>query len=183
MSVAGVYASRTDVGLSEQGRATAGAWSSLTGVTGLHSPLRRAAATAELARLSSSVLEDLTEWDLGTLEGRNSEDYRQQNPQWNLFRDGAPSGEQPEDAIARADRVLAHASQVDAEVVVLVGHGQFSKTLATRVLGLPLATATRMVWGPGRAALFSWRHSISDYALAGWNRTPAPLDQLLEGNS
>lgn len=183
MSTAGVYASSTDVELSERGRASAGDWSVLAGARGLHSPLRRSAATAELAGLDSELLDDLTEWDLGDLEGRVSEEYRQQHPGWNLFRDGAPRGEHPADAVQRADRVLHHVSQMDERVVVLVGHGQFSKTLATRVLGLPLDTATKMAWGPCRAALFSWRNSINDYALAGWNRTPAPLEELLEGNN
>lgn len=183
MSAAGVYASRTDVPLSELGERTAAGWrESLSGIAGFHSPLVRASETASLAGVASEPLDDLREWDLGDLEGQASEDYREANPTWSLFRSGAPGGEEPRAIVERVDRVLAAVRDNSEEIVVLTGHGQLSKSMATRILELPLDAAIRFAWGPGRAALFSWRQSLGGYALTGWNRTPAPLDRLLEGN-
>lgn len=184
MSVSGVYAGSTDVPLDSEGREAAGSWrETLTGAPGFHSPLTRAAETAELADLGSSVLDELREWDLGELEGLPAEKYRRANPTWSLFRDGAPGGESPREVTLRAGRVLDAVREVDETLLVLVGHGQFSKALAAVLLDLPLTAATRFIWGPARAALFSWRPSAGGYALAGWNRTPSSLEDLLEGNS
>lgn len=185
MSAAGLYASYTDTPLSMRGRETASAWSHcLGGVIGLHSPMVRAADTAELAGLRSEICGDLVEWNLGSLEGQSSEAYRQSHPDWMLFRDGAPGGEMPHEALARASRVRELARELAHDTIVLVGHGQFSKTLASHYLGLPLGTAARLSWGPGRAAVFSWRQSLHDYVLAGWNRPPpAAISELVGGNS
>ena len=184
LSRTGVYSSRTNVPLSQSGRAAAAAWLPHTrGLPGFHSPLQRASETATLAGVNSGSLDDLSEWDLGELEGLPAEGYRQANPDWSLFRHGAPGGETPVSVQERAQRVLNRIVEVEAPAVVLVGHGQFSKMLATQLLDLPITTASRLAWGPARAAVFSWRASLSGYALAGWNRTPSPLAQLLEGNS
>lgn len=184
MSVSGVYTGSTEVPLDSEGREAAASWrETLAGAPGFHSPLTRAVETAELAGLGSTVLEELREWDLGELEGLPAEKYRRANPAWTLFRDGAPGGESPSAVTLRARRVLDAVHEVDETLLVLVGHGQLSKALAAALLDLPLTAATRFTWGPARAALFSWRASVSGYALAGWNRTPSPLNDLLEGNS
>lgn len=184
MSVAGTYTSYTDVVLSERGQSSARQWAPfLLEVKGFHSPLVRASETATLAGLDSVACAEMTEWNLGELEGQSSEEYRLAHPDWTLFRHGAPGGETPREVLTRADQVIDAVADLDEDVVVLVGHGQFSKTLATRYLDLPLSAAVRMSWGPARAAVFSWRVSLGDYALAGWNRTPAPISELLEENS
>lgn len=184
MSVSGVYAGRTDVPLDATGRAAASSWArALADVPGLHSPLLRASETAKLAELDSVELPALREWDLGELEGVHAETYRQAHPAWNLFSDGAPGGESPIQIADRALRVIERARDSDRSVVTLVGHGQFSKAIAATLLDLPLAAATRFTWGPARAAVFTWRSSAQGYALAGWNRTPSTLKDLVEGNS
>lgn len=184
LSAAGVYAGNSDTSLTGEGRQQASAWFvGLNGIGGFHSPLARAAQTASLAGLDSVPDEQLTEWNLGALEGRSAEGFRSDHPEWSLFRDGAPGGESPNQVLIRADEVIARAASQQNDVTVLVGHGQFSKALATRLLHLPLKAAVRLAWGPGRAAVFSWRTSLGDYALAGWNRTPAPLSELIEGNA
>ena len=132
--------------------------------------------------MRSSPLDDLREWDLGQLEGLCADEYRSANPGWSLFEDGAPGGETPDAVAARVDRVLDRVLAVDSEAVVLVGHGQFLKALAVRVLNLNAGAANRMSWGPARAALLTCRSSISAYCLAGWNRTPEPFAGLVKGN-
>lgn len=185
MSAAGMYCSYTDPPLTNCGRSAARAWcTALAGVTGLHSPRGRTSETASLAGLNSSVCDELIEWDLGFLEGEPAEPYRQLNRDWMLFRDGAPGGEAPEHVLARALHVRAMVLGLSDEVVALVSHGQFAKTLATQILGLPIEFASKLSWGPGRAAVFSWRSSLNDYVLDGWNSKPtSDLNQLLSGNS
>src|SRR5262249_18569951 len=43
---------------------------------------------------------DLTEWDYGDYEGRLTADILAERPGWQLFRDGSPGGESPEQVAA-----------------------------------------------------------------------------------
>src|SRR5713101_5755020 len=71
------------------------------------SPLQRAVRTCELAGLGSAAEaeSDLLEWNYGTYEGRTSAEIRAERPDWQLFRDGCPEGESPDQVGARADRM------------------------------------------------------------------------------
>jgi broad specificity phosphatase PhoE len=75
----------------------------------LSSPRKRALRTAELAGLAvTSVDDDLAEWNYGEYEGITTDEIqRTRDPDWNLWTDGAPGGESPEQAGARLDRVIA----------------------------------------------------------------------------
>jgi probable phosphoglycerate mutase len=50
---------------------------------------------------------DLLEWDYGRWEGALTSDILKDRPGWELFRDGCPGGESPQDVAARADRFIA----------------------------------------------------------------------------
>src|ERR1700721_1191646 len=82
------------------------------------SPLQRAARTCELAGFGAvaEVDRDLLEWDYGQYEGRRTAEIHSERPQWDLFRDGCPGGESPEQVAARADSVLSRVRPVDADV-------------------------------------------------------------------
>jgi len=71
----------------------------------LTSPLQRAARTCELAGLRpvAETDRDLVEWDYGQYEGLRSAEILAARPDWQLFRDGCPGGESPQDVAARAD--------------------------------------------------------------------------------
>ncbi|MCI0458487.1 MAG: histidine phosphatase family protein, partial [Gemmataceae bacterium] len=73
------------------------------------SPLQRASKTCELAGFGAvaQVDPDLLEWDYGRFEGKLTKDIVKECPGWELFRDGCPDGESPEDVAARADRFIA----------------------------------------------------------------------------
>ena len=75
------------------------------------SPLQRARRTCELAGFGSiaAVDPDLSEWNYGSYEGRTTVAIQAQRPGWDLFRDGCPGGESPEQVAARADRAIGHA--------------------------------------------------------------------------
>jgi broad specificity phosphatase PhoE len=112
-SLAGKHTSRTDLPLTEAGRARASHlpafFSGRAFSVVMSSPLRRARETCELAGFGDRAVinEDLREWDYGEYEGLTTPEIRESNPSWNLWRDGCPGGETPSEVGARADRALA----------------------------------------------------------------------------
>jgi broad specificity phosphatase PhoE len=105
----------------------------------LCSPRRRAARTAELAGLTvTAVDEDLVEWNYGRYEGVTTGEIRRGRPDWDLWTDGCPDGETPEQVGARIDRVLARAGRdlTDGDVA-LIGHGHALRVAGARWTGLP----------------------------------------------
>ncbi|MBO0874061.1 MAG: histidine phosphatase family protein [Pseudonocardia sp.] len=145
-SATGRHTSRTDVPLTEAGRALAGAAGRvLAGLRGsdpfaleLTSPRRRAVDTAALAGLAPTVDQRLTEWDYGEYEGLTTPRIRESVPGWTVWTHPVPGGETAEQVAARADEVLTSARRaLGGGDVVLVGHGHFSRVLTARWLGLP----------------------------------------------
>lgn len=166
------HTSYTDIDLTPDGERQAGLLAAaLAGrrfVAVLTSPRRRALRTAELAGLSSTeVTEDLAEWNYGGYEGRTTADIHQDRPQWNLWTEGGPGGERPDDVQSRVDRVLDQvAPRLDDGDVALFAHGHVLRVVGARWIGLPasgggrlaLDTATISVLGHehGRRVLRSW---------------------------
>ena len=56
-------------------------------------------------------------------------------PDWQLFRDGCPGGEAPDEVGARADRVVSRVRALGANVL-LFSSAHFLRVLAARWLGL-----------------------------------------------
>ncbi|MFD0819005.1 histidine phosphatase family protein, partial [Micromonospora zhanjiangensis] len=113
-SAAGRHTSYTDLELTDEGERQAAALGGrLAGrdfVAVLCSPRRRARRTADLAGLTvTDVDDDLAEWNYGDYEGRTSADIRRDRPDWDLWTDGCPGGEAPDQVAARLDRVLERA--------------------------------------------------------------------------
>jgi probable phosphoglycerate mutase len=175
-SLSGQHTGLTDIPLTERGEGDA----KRIGVR-LHgrtfakvvtSPLRRARRTCELAGFGSVAAEDpdLVEWDYGAYEGRRSADIVAERHDWNLFRDGCPQGESPEQVGARADRVIAKLEALTGNVLVF-SSGHFLRVLAARWLGLPpfggqyfyLSTASVSELGHehGRCVIRSWNQTLS----------------------
>jgi len=136
------HTGRTDLPLTPQGEAEATRLGKrLRGSTFaavLTSPLQRAVRTCELAGFGSAaeIDPDLVEWNYGAYEGRTSADIHVERPDWELFRDGAPEGESPEQIGARADRVIRRVRAVGGDTL-LFSSGHFLRVFAARWLGLP----------------------------------------------
>src|SRR5438477_12544920 len=83
------------------------------------SPLQRASKTCELAGFGAvaTVDPDLVEWDYGSFEGKKTRDILKERAEWELFRDGCPEGESPEDVAARADRFIARVRGIEGDVL------------------------------------------------------------------
>lgn len=78
-----------------------------------------------------SIDYDLTECDNGDYEGKTHAEILAQSPNWNLFQDGCPNGEMPEDIATRADRLVARFSDVEGNVAVFA-HSHLGRVLAAR---------------------------------------------------
>src|SRR3989442_13880737 len=111
-SLSGKHTGRTDLPLTERGERNARRLGerlkSLSFAKVITSPLQRAARTCELAgfRAVAEIDPDLCEWDYGAYEGLRSAEIRADRPDWELFRDGCPGGESPNQVAARADAVI-----------------------------------------------------------------------------
>jgi probable phosphoglycerate mutase len=151
-SVSGQHTGVTDIGLTDDGRRQAESlrprMAERDPVLVLTSPMSRARETCALVGLDAraEVDEDLREYDYGAYEGLTTKEIRQTRPGWYLWRDGCPDGEMPEQAAARADRVIERALAAEGDVV-LFGHGHMLRLIGARWLELPPAAAGRLALG------------------------------------
>jgi broad specificity phosphatase PhoE len=142
-SANGQHTSYTDVSLTAEGeRQAARAAGLLAGrafAAVLSSPLHRATRTAELAGLAVTATDDdLREWNYGAYEGRTTPQIRQERPDWTLWHDGCPGGEDSAEVGARADRVLERCrAMLPSGDMALIGHGHQLRVLTARWLDLP----------------------------------------------
>jgi broad specificity phosphatase PhoE len=177
-SRSGQHTSRTDVPLTDAGRATAarlgGALPIREFTLVLTSPLQRARDTCSAAgfgRLASSC-PDLVEWDYGDYEGRTTVDIRTERPGWTLWRDGVPGGETVEEVGARADRVIARVRAAGGDAL-LFSHGHFLRVLAARWVELAPADGARFALDAGAWSQVGWEREQP--VLRQWNVTvPVP---------
>src|SRR5438132_13871331 len=101
------------------------------------SPLQRAVRTCELAGFGAVAQRDrdLVEWNYGDYEGLRTSEIRAKRPDWQLFRDGCPNGESPQQIGARADRVVSRIRAIKGDVLIF-SSGHFLRVFTARSLGL-----------------------------------------------
>jgi broad specificity phosphatase PhoE len=133
------------------------------------SPMQRARDTARLAGFPDARVNDLLrEIDYGEYEGVTTEDIQRTRPQWELFRDGCPGGETPEQMAERMDRLLLDLAD-EPEPILLFGHGHCLRALATRYLGQPVWVAGVLALDAGSVSRLGEEHGHP--ALRLWNET------------
>jgi probable phosphoglycerate mutase len=167
----------TDLPLTERGERTARRLGerlkALTFTAVFTSPLQRAARTCELAGLKSvaEVDKDLVEWNYGQFEGRRTAEIRAERPDWELFRDGCPGGESPQEVGARADRVVKRVRAVPGNVLIFTS-GHFMRVLATRWLGLePSVNCKFFMLSTASLSAVGYEHDVSRPVIRLWNET------------
>jgi len=183
-TLSGQHTGLTDLGLTAHGedesRALAPRLRALAFTRVLVSPRLRARQTCALAGFGavSEIEADLSEWDYGRYEGRTSADIRQENPQWNIWRDGCPGGESPLDVSARADRLISRLCTVQG-TVALFSHGQFGAALAVRWIGLAVSEGQHFALHTASvSALGIAAHHPDRRTIELWNERPAPPSGL-----
>ncbi len=159
-TASGQHTGRTDIALNAAGRTRAGSLRErLAGrrfVAVWSSPLRRALETARLAGFEPSERDDLMEWDYGEYEGLTSAQIRERRPDWDLWRDGCPGGEDASDVGRRADAVLAGLPN-DGSVLVF-SHGHMLRVLTARRLGLAAVDGALFLLAPGGIGVLGHEH-------------------------
>jgi probable phosphoglycerate mutase len=176
-SLSGQHTSITDLPLTERGERNASRLGErlegLTFAKVLTSPLQRAMRTCALAGFGreAEIDPDLVEWNYGDYEGRLTDEIRAERPGWQLFRDGCPGGESPEQAAARADRVISRLRQLQGDVL-LFSSGHFLRVLAARWLGLEPAAARYFLLSTASLGALGYEHNdSSEPVIRLWNDT------------
>ncbi len=175
-SLTGQHTGLTDLPLTERGEQNASALGER--LMGLNfgkvftSPLQRAARTCELAGFGAvaEVDRDLLEWNYGQYEGRRTAEIHAERPEWQLFRDGCPGGESPDQVGARADSVLRRVRAVGADVL-LFSSGHFLRVLAARWLELEPAAGRYLLLSTASLSALGYEHDLSEPVLRLWNDT------------
>lgn len=176
-TISGQHTGLTDLPLTERGERTArqlgerlkGLAFSLV----LTSPLQRAARTCELAGFKplAEVDKDLVEWDYGQYEGRRTVEIRAERPDWELFRDGCPGGESPDQVSVRADRIVRRARAASGDVLLFTS-GHFLRVLAVRWLGLePSVNCKFFMLSTTSLSALGYEHERSRPVIRLWNET------------
>ena len=175
-TLTGQHTGRTDIPLTERGESNARRLGErlkrLTFACVFTSPLRRAFRTCELAGFAAVVTvdPDLVEWNYGNYEGRRTEEIRAERPDWQLFRDGCPGGETPDEVGIRADRVVSRVRAVEGDVL-LFSSGHFLRVLAARWLGLEPGAGRFFLLSTASLSALGYEHERTQPVIRLWDDT------------
>jgi broad specificity phosphatase PhoE len=144
------------------------------------SPLRRASDSCALAGFAevARVEPNLREWDCGEYEGLTLDEIHARRPGWNLYRDGCPGGESPEQI---EQRVAALASELRLVTgpAALFSHGHLLCALAAHWIGLHVSDGARFRLDAAAFGILDVEHNALDEpSIAAWN-----VNEKLSGTS
>ena len=174
-SLSGQHTGHSDIPLTENGRRLAGRLQPVLAREMfdlvLTSPLQRSQETCDLAGLGTQaqIDPDLIEWDYGEYEGLTSEQIHETDPNWMLFRDGAPGGENTGQVSARVDRLIAKV-RVFKGNVAMFAHGHLFRVFVSRWLGFSPDKGSHFLLDTATLNILSYYQGIP--AMKCWN---APL--------
>jgi broad specificity phosphatase PhoE len=175
-TLSGQHTGLTDLPLTQRGERNARRLEDrLRGITFakvLTSPLQRATRTCELAGFGAvaEIDRDLVEWNYGVYEGRLTADIHRERPEWQLFRDGCPGGESPNEVGTRADRVVKRVRAVKGDVL-LFSSGHFLRVLAARWLGLEAVIGRYFLLSTASLSALGYEHNLSQPVIRLWDDT------------
>jgi broad specificity phosphatase PhoE len=175
-SLTGQHTGLTDLALTELGERNAqrlgGRLSGIVFERVFTSPLRRARRTCELAGFGAvaEIDPNLLEWNYGDYEGRRSVEIHAERPDWQLFRDGAPGGESPQQVAERADRVVDRLRAVSGNVLIF-SSGHFLRVLAGSWIGIEPYEARSLMLGTGSLSVLGYEHNLEQPVIKLWNDT------------
>jgi probable phosphoglycerate mutase len=176
-SLSGQHTGLTDLPLTERGERNARRLGErlkgLSFTSVFTSPLQRAVKTCELAGFGATaeVDRDLIEWNYGAYEGRRTAEILAERPDWQLFRDGCPGGESPEQIGARADRVVSRLRAIQGDVL-LFSSGHFLRVFGARWLGLKPGDGRYFLLSTASLGTLAYEHnSLSEPVIRLWNDT------------
>ena len=136
------------------------------------SPLQRARRTCELAGFGpmAKVDPDLVEWNYGDYEGLTTQQIQAKRPGWQLFRDGCPGGESPDQVGRRADQVVSRLREFPDDALVF-SSGHFLRVLAARWLGLEPAAGRFLLLATASLSALGYEHDATEPVIRFWDDT------------
>lgn len=170
----GRHTGRTDLELTDEGRRKAEELAPLLAGRSfarvISSPMLRAIETARLAGFGDELVirGDCSEWDYGDYEGLTTPDIRRDRPDWSLWMDGCPNGEQAADVGARVDRVIAEARDANGDVAIFA-HGHVLRVLAARWVELPPEDGKVISLSTASVSVLGYERETP--VIVNWNRT------------
>jgi broad specificity phosphatase PhoE len=133
------------------------------------SDLGRALRKAELAGFPSAEPTPLLrEFDYGDYEGLTSAQIHRERPGWEIYHDGCPGGESPDQVYRRAQAFLRLVGGRSGSVIAF-SHGHFLRALATAWTELAIATAARLALDPATISIL--RDGDHGRVVQEWNFT------------
>ena len=175
-SLSGQHTGLTDLPLTDRGernaRRLAERLKGLSFSKVLTSPLQRARRTCELAGFGdrADIDRDLLEWNYGEYEGLLTQEIHAKRPDWQLFRDGCPGGESPQQVGARADRAVKRVREINGNVLIF-SSGHLLRVLAARWLGLEPAGGKYFLLSTASLSALCYEHNLSQPVIQLWNDT------------
>jgi broad specificity phosphatase PhoE len=175
-SISGQHTGLTDLPLTERGERNArGLGERLKGLSFskvFTSPLQRAVRTCELAGFGSraEIDRDLLEWNYGEYEGLLTQAIHAKRPDWQLFRDGCPGGESPQQVGARADRAVQRVREIRGDILIF-SSGHILRVLTARWLGLEPYGGKYFLLSTASLSALSYEHNLSQPVIQLWNDT------------
>jgi probable phosphoglycerate mutase len=118
----------------------------------------------------AKIDQDLLEWNYGDYEGRRTAEIHVERPDWQLFRDGCPGGESPDQVGARAERVVSRLRAIQGDVL-LFSSGHFLRVLAACWLRLEPAAGRFFLLSTASLSTLSYEHNLSEPVIRLWNDT------------
>src|SRR6266576_2607864 len=175
-SITGQHTGLTDLPLTERGERNAQRLGTrLAGITFTKvfaSPLKRAARTCELAGFGEKAepSPNLVEWNYGDYEGLRTGEIHSSNPGWELFRDGCPNGESPEQVGARANRMVNQVRALEGNVLIF-SSGHLLRVLAASWLGLEPGAGRLFMLNTASLSALGYENSLTRPVMRSWNDT------------
>ena len=173
-SLSGQHTSRTDIPLTDHGKARAkeihdylnGRPFSLV----LTSPRQRAKETCRIAGYAdvAQIDDNLSEWDYGSYDGRTTAEIRAERPGWSIWEDGVLDGETIEQVATRAQAVIDRSIAAGGQVA-LFSHAHFLRILAATWLGLDPREGKLLALGTGSISRLSFERE--NRVILSWNRS------------
>ena len=106
--------------------------------------------------------------EYGKFEGLRTTEIHAEQPDWQLFRDGCPGGESPDQIGARAERVVSRVRAIKGDVLIF-SSGHFLRVLATRWLGLEPATGRFFMLSTASVSVLGYENNLSQPVIRLWN--------------
>ncbi|KAI7183770.1 phosphoglycerate mutase-like protein [Hortaea werneckii] len=123
------------------------------------------------------ITEAVREWDYGDYEGVTSQEIRERREkdgegEWDIWRDGCPGGESPQQITARLDELISdirerfHAHAIGKPKgtvnepfdVLIIAHGHILRALAGRWVGRNIADNPSLILEAGGVGTLSYEH-------------------------